>query len=337
MLLPIAIRVMDASHVGEARRVAARIAEKAGLDETAAGKVSIIVTELATNLYRYATGGMLHVQIVAMPWGNAVDVCSVDSGPGMINAQRCLTDGYSTGGTAGNGLGAVKRLSSEFDVYSARPNGTVVLSRVYASAAANRREPLAVCWGAASVAAPGEEVCGDAWRVAFRGEGAAMMVADGLGHGPLAGEAAEAVAKVFEEHPFQGPARFLETAHAEVSGTRGAAVAIAELEFSSRKLRYAGAGNISGTLLSAAQSRGLVSHNGTLGVTLGRAQQFDYEWPDNGLLVMHSDGIQTRWTLESYPGLLSSHPGIIAAVLLRDFKRGRDDATVVALKYGGNS
>jgi hypothetical protein len=85
-------------------------------------------------------------------------------------------------------------------------------------------------------------------------------------------------------------------------------------------------------LLSPAGSRGLFTHNGTVGAQVRKVQEFEYAWPDGGLLVMHSDGLQTRWSMDPYPGLMARHPAVVAGVLYRDFQRGRDDATVLVLR-----
>jgi hypothetical protein len=158
------------------------------------------------------------------------------------------------------------------------------------------------------------------------------MIADGLGHGPFAAEASEQAGKLFEEQAFGEPATFIGNAHRAISGTRGAAIAAGKASSSGKTLRYAGVGNIAGTLCSAVESRGLVSHNGTVGLQVRKVQQIDYPWPDRGLLIMHSDGLQSRWSLENYPGLLTCHPAVIAAVLYRDFVRGRDDVTVAVVR-----
>jgi hypothetical protein len=83
----------------------------------------------------------------------------------------------------------------------------------------------------------------------------------------------------------------------------------------------------------APSGRGLVSHNGTIGVEVRRLQQFDYESPAEALLVMHSDGLQSRWSLEAYPGIMHRHPALIAGVLYRDYSRQRDDLTVCVVRY----
>jgi anti-sigma regulatory factor (Ser/Thr protein kinase) len=326
------IAVSDASQVGEARRAAARLAEAAGLGETRRGEVAIIATELANNLARYGRDGRMLLQTIPTAAGPAVEMIAFDAGPGMENVRRCMEDGFSTGGTPGTGLGAVRRLSTEFDLYSARDTGTVVLSRVTAQPASPARAPGPLQWAAVSTPAPNESICGDAWRVIQRGDEIAIMIADGLGHGPFAAEASEQAGRLFEEQAFGEPGSFISNAHRAISGTRGAAIAAGTASVSGRTLRYAGVGNIAATLCSAADSRGLVSHNGTVGVQVRKVQQFDYPWPDRGLLIMHSDGLQSRWSLENYPGLLTCHPAVIATVLYRDFVRGRDDVTVAVVR-----
>jgi anti-sigma regulatory factor (Ser/Thr protein kinase) len=330
----ILIPVTDPSVVGEGRRRAARLAEEAGLDATDQGRVAIVVTELATNLVRHARDGRLILRSTAAGGSDgavaSVEVLAVDAGPGMADVNRCLSDGFSTGGTAGNGLGAVRRMSDEFDIYSAA-SGTVVLARVNAGrvtrgVAAAARSPR---WGGVSVPAPGEEVCGDAWRV-VQAEGlVSIIVADGLGHGPIAAEAADGACGVFAADPFREPKAIVEAAHRAISGTRGAAVAVARFDAVAGQLRYAAVGNIAGSLLHGGASRGLVTHNGTVGHQVRVVQQFEYPWRGGSVVVMHSDGLQSRWSMDKYPGLLARHPAVIAGVLLRDFRRGRDDVTVV--------
>jgi hypothetical protein len=108
--------------------------------------------------------------------------------------------------------------------------------------------------------------------------------------------------------------------------------AIAEIRPKEQKLRYVGVGNISAVLLSGGTSRSLVSHNGTLGMTIARIQEFSVDWPADGVLVLHSDGLQSRWDLGGYAGLMVRHPAVIGGALLRDFRRQRDDASVVVVK-----
>jgi hypothetical protein len=73
----------------------------------------------------------------------------------------------------------------------------------------------------------------------------------------------------------------------------------------------------------------MAGHNGTIGAALHRVQDFEYAWPDRALLVLHSDGLKTRWNLRDYPGLYARHPALVAAALYRDFRRPNDDVTIL--------
>ena len=325
----IAVPVTEPTQVGEARRVAVRLAESLGFDERLRGEVAIVATELAANLARYARDGVLLIQGLDLPAGRSLELLSIDAGPGMADVSACLRDGYSTGGTPGNGLGAVRRLSTDFDIHST-PAGTVIVSRIRpAAAAAAVAGATAWDWAAISRPAPHELVCGDAWRIALRDEGVAVMVCDGLGHGPLAAEAAARAVAAFDALPFEDAAVTIERSHRALTGSRGAAMAVATL--AGGRLRYAGAGNISGVITGGERGRGLPSQNGTVGVQIRRVQALDYDWPAGARLFMHSDGLTNRWTLDSYPGLGARHPAVQAGVLWRDCTRGRDDATIVVV------
>ena len=333
----VAITVTEITAVGEARRQAVKIAEAAGLDEATCGKVAIVVMELATNLVRYGKQGEILLRRLPTVDGPGVEVIAQDRGPGIDNIGRAMTDGYSTGGTPGNGLGAVRRLSTEFDMFSSpaianQAGGTVVFSQVRAAMRASKAKRFE--WGMVSLPAPLEDVCGDTWRITERDQQLAIIVADGLGHGPLAATAADAASEPFEADAFTLPTELLTLADRKLRGLRGAAVAIAQIDLSTKRLIYAGVGNIAGHLRSRREStgKGLVSHNGTVGAEMRKLQQFDYAYPDEALLIMHSDGLQNRWSLEKYPGLINRHPAVIAAVLARDFTRGRDDVTVCIVR-----
>ena len=327
------IPVLETSQIGEARRQAIRLAELAGFDEPNRGKAAIIATELATNLVRHARGGEIHLQTVNGSSPLSMDITAVDRGPGMRDLAKCLADGYSTGGTAGNGLGAVRRMATEFDIHTAE-SGTIVFTRLNQQAAVVVDKAL-FQWSVISRPAPHEVVCGDSWRIAAQADELAILIADGLGHGPQAAEAALGAALAFDADPFAPPSEIVRSADARMRGSRGGAVASALINGRSRKLRYCGVGNIAGSIRSCNERnhRGLVSHNGIVGAQIHKIQEFEYDCPTNGLLIVYSDGLQSRWSLDAYPGLELRHPALIASVLFRDFTRGRDDVTVCVVRF----
>jgi anti-sigma regulatory factor (Ser/Thr protein kinase) len=321
------IPVDESSQIGEARRAAAELARDMELDATERGNLAIVAAEAATNLVRHSHGGEILLQTCRYQEQRGVELLALDKGPGMTDVARSMRDGVSSGSTPGNGLGAMQRLSSAFEVYSA-PAGTALLSRVWRGARPQRR----LEYGGISVAKSGEEVCGDAYAAENLPEGCRFLLADGLGHGYDAGVAAHEARRTFERHAGLAPAATVERAHGALRGTRGAALAVAEMDCGGGLVRYAGVGNISAAIISADGVRHLVSHNGTVGHEMRKLQEFSYPWPRHATLVMHSDGLATHWDLRRYPGLLARDPSLIAGVLYRDFCRGRDDATVLVAR-----
>jgi anti-sigma regulatory factor (Ser/Thr protein kinase) len=311
----------DNSKVGEARRAAQAMANFE-FDATTAGKVAIAATELANNLLRHAGGGELLFQILGTNGTTTVEMLAIDRGPGMSDVARCMSDGYSTQGTPGTGLGAVKRLADEFDIYSVPGEGTVVLARFGKGLQCN--------FGVVSVPMPGEIECGDAWHLVCDGKRTAAMVIDGLGHGAFAAEAARAGVTAFSSSPWESPQFVMDLAGKAMARTRGGAAAAALIDGDA--VSYSGIGNISGTLAGREKSQGLVSHAGTLGIQgTRRPQQFEYVRAPGALLIMHSDGVSARWNLRERLALFSHHPAVIAAVLYRDHGRNRDDTTVLVI------
>ncbi|HEY0800801.1 MAG TPA: ATP-binding SpoIIE family protein phosphatase [Steroidobacteraceae bacterium] len=330
------LAVTDPSSIGECRRIAKRMAEGFNFDEATTGRICIVATELATNIQRHAGAGTLLLQVLDDGLQPEFELLAIDRGPGMVDVNQCMRDGFSTAGTAGTGLGAISRQSKTFDLFSCSERGTVVLSRVSAkhsgpNSRAARNASLEL--GAISVAVAGEIECGDAWRIAEDDATVGIMIADGLGHGALAASASSAAAAAFVLKPFDPPSTAMTTFHRVLSGSRGAAAACALLHPTQCTIDYAGVGNISGMVVTGERARGMVSHNGTLGLQLLRAQQFEYAWPAGSTIVMHSDGLSARWNLANYPGLGQRHCAIIAGILYRDFGRPRDDATVLVLRY----
>ncbi|HEY1229951.1 MAG TPA: ATP-binding protein [Ramlibacter sp.] len=326
----VAFAMGDATRVGEARRHAAVLSQRALLDEVQAGRVAIIVTELGNNLVRHASGGFLLLAVYEER--REVEVVSIDRGPGIGDVGRSLSDGFSTGGTPGTGLGAVRRLASDFDLHSAVPDGTIVVARVRVVDAQRERSAVAMEFAGLSVALAGELVCGDAWAIALDGNSASVLVADGLGHGPDAAEASQAAVDVFSASPRAAPRTLLGSMHARMRSTRGAAVTLLQLDSEASSIRSSGAGNVSARIVSGDSDKTVLTQHGTVGLQMRSPDEQALDWPPHALVVVHSDGLETRWSPHRLMPLLRRDPTLAAALLLRDHSRGRDDATVVVVR-----
>ena len=239
MIAPVRLRVDDPSGVAPVRRAAEELADDLGFDEQHKGEAAIVVTELATNLVRHAGGGEIILRVSrAGPVG--IDVIASDHGPGIPNHARAREDGYSTGGGPGNGLGAIDRMSATMDLQSVAGQGSVVLARLGGNAEVPAVDGIALPMA-------GETVSGDAWGQTSDGDVSTILVVDGLGHGGSAATAANAAIR--ELKPGLDPATLLARMNGALRPTRGAAAAIARLDRRTRKIQYAGIGNIAASIV----------------------------------------------------------------------------------------
>jgi anti-sigma regulatory factor (Ser/Thr protein kinase) len=324
------IPVVETSQPSAVRFAARDLATRLGFSEEDSYRAGLVATELATNLVKHAHAGQVLLRTTPRAAGE-LEILAIDKGPGMANLSVSFEDGRSTTGTSGIGLGAARRMSDEFDIYSCVPHGTVVLARIRSkTAAAQRALPFTV--SGVSVAKAGESECGDAWTLTLGQDGFSALLADGLGHGHFAAQAANAAVTAASLGSGRSCARILEAVHDGLRHTRGAAAAVVEVALPRRLMTFAGVGNIAASIVTNGSIRSAVSHNGTLGHQARVFREYSYPWPEQSLLVMHSDGLGSHWSLANYPGLALRHPGVIAGVLYRDFNRGRDDVTVVVAR-----
>lgn len=321
----------EPSEIASARRAACDLAKNLGFSETIAGQVALVVTEAATNIAKYAVRGEILLRSAIRHDGAlGIEILAIDSGPGIANLPLAMQDGSSEAGTYGIGLGTIHRLAHQVDIYTAPGRGMAICMTFWG-------EPDAACatWcdlGVVCLPIPSETVCGDAWTVKVDGDVVTVLVADGLGHGPLAAVASEAATRVVTRQKSVAAGTVLEGAHQALQGTRGAAAAVARLDCASGNLTFAGVGNIAGCIIEQGASSHLISYNGIVGSNMRKAREFENRWSPQAILVMHSDGLGTKWNLDQYPGLELLYPALIAAVLYRDFSRRRDDVTVLVYR-----
>ena len=334
-----AIAVSEASQVAEGRRLALWLASNLDFPEERGGRAALVASELATNLYKHARKGELLFRRLRTPDGEAdgMEILALDKGPGIPDIALSRRDGYSTAGTLGHWLGAVERQADDIEIYT-QPTGTVVAARLWRKTPAPNASRPQYDVGAVQVSYDSEPVCGDDWAWRLRDGRLSIFVADGLGHGLPAHEAAIAATRVFNASHELPPGRLVEDVHAALRPTRGAAVASLAVDLERRTASFAGLGNISGVVLHPTGARhSMVSRNGTAGHIAPKVQEFHYPIPPGAIVVMFSDGLATQWDLRTYPGLQQRSASVIAAVLCRDFSRlerlrRKDDVTVVVAR-----
>jgi anti-sigma regulatory factor (Ser/Thr protein kinase) len=321
-------RVETGGTASAVRRSAQRLASELGMPPGRGDKLSIVAAELAGNLVKHAEQGVLLVRPVRTGTQAGVEIVAADSGPGMSDVAHSVGDGHSTAGTLGIGLGAIVRQAGWYDLHSVPGKGTVLVAQVWPDAA----PPPA--WAAGLVRPlTGESVSGDGFAMRETLGRRQVLVCDGLGHGHLAALATQEAIRVFEAGEPRPPAALLEAIHRALGHTRGAAVAVAELDHDAGLVRYAGLGNIAGTVLAPdGGRRGMVSLPGIAGHQKRQIREYEYPLPPGAAVVMHTDGVVDRWDPADYPGLLTHSPQVIAATILRDAGVRRDDAGVLAAR-----
>src|SRR5262245_20012826 len=201
------LELRDASAVAEARRLAVRLASEEEFYDVESGNVALVATELATNLIKHAKQGRMVMRV--LPRG--IEILALDSGPGIVNVAQSLSDGYSTTGSPGTGLGAIRRLAGQFDLHSIPDKGTAVLARIW-SGGPKRQPASKMEFGIVCLPMPGEDVCGDGWGQERQTDKYSYALVDGLGHGPDAAVAAVAALSVAKEYRDKAPAEIVERA-----------------------------------------------------------------------------------------------------------------------------
>jgi anti-sigma regulatory factor (Ser/Thr protein kinase) len=328
------IRLEEQSAVGTARRTAGALAHRIGCSPARVAEIEVAVTELGTNLVKHAKEGMLLVRVLRSATDATVEVVAVDRGPGIADVELALRDGHSTSGTLGIGLGAVVRLADSHELYSEPGSGTVLSVRFHQQ----RRSAGSPGEISAGVTRPitGETICGDSYAVRPVDGRLLLMLCDGAGHGPLAAAASELAVRVFCEAESSDPVALVGHIHRALSGTRGGAAAVAELDVAAGQVKFAGIGNIAGAVVADGQKRGMVCLPGVAGHQARTIRSFDYPLPAGASVVMHSDGMTERWTAKGRERLFTGRPLPIAMALLRDAGTRRDDASILVAKPSGN-
>ncbi|TXJ79145.1 phosphatase [Streptomyces lavendulae] len=332
------IPVHDSTRVRDVRVAAEAACLLAGIDPHHTALAALAATELATNLLKHAGGGRMVIGLVDHPPEEArpaaVQLTALDHGPGIGDVSAAMRDGHSTSDASlGAGLGTCLRVSSVFDLYSTH-RGTVAVSRIDQDGKEKARPALRT--GGINVPLAHDEHSGDAWCWTRSGALVTVMLADGLGHGAKAAHASDTAVGELYRAAHLPVAEILRRMHLALRSTRGAAVAVAQLDTDGGELTFAGVGNIGARLYTEGSWEHLVSHPGIVGAQFpATVPARSRTWGPDSLLVLHSDGLPSRWVPPEDIDLLAHDPAVVAATILRDASSPaspvRDDTCVAVL------
>jgi len=345
-LRQIVIPISEIHDVGIAIRKVSKLSEELGFSEKELGEISIVVSELANNLIKHETiEGKIICSLIEEGTEKYIQIVSEDNGPGISNVETVVEDGYSTSGTLGIGLGAIKRLMSDFritsninDVKTARYNndwnqiGTKIITKKYLS----QREDTAnlsqsrTKFGIFSRSKYGEKYNGDNYFLQRFEDKTIAAVIDGLGHGQAASEAST-IARLHLVENYKRPLDIIINGlHARLKGTRGVVISIALIDDREGVLDYVGIGNILTRIFNPTTTPiSPLKFSGFLGYKLRNFRVIRYPWIKGNIIIMTSDGISERYDVKKDPNFLKQHPIIIANTILKEYGKSHDDATVL--------
>lgn len=313
------------------KEIHSRVSE-AGFSKKRIGEVDIIVSELTSNLAKYAVGGELLFGHTKTEDHEYVEIITLDNGPGMADVGRMLADGVSTTNTLGHGLGSIRRLSDKFDIYSQKGWGTVVLSRVYKTPPPQRKKnkyefkPLVI-------AKPGETVSGDGTYCKVTDDYLKLLVCDGLGHGIEANKAVNEAVNAFKSCPFNDPVEIIKYLHTSIRKTRGIVGTVILYNFAKKCWTICGVGNISAKLINVFNIKNYMSYNGIIGHNIANSMKAqEYSINDFQQIILCSDGLKSRWDTSRFPQINKYDMSLMAAALYQDFARRTDDMSVIICK-----
>jgi hypothetical protein len=312
----IGVPVECGGDVGRVQRLAASAAARLGFSTAGAQLVERVAADMATHLVTHQGAGRMLVRFVDWDERHGVEL---------------LLSTANTGTPFEAKLREAVLASDLFEVYTCPGKGTVMIAQLWGgpqTVLSDRRFLV----GSMSDPIEGESVSGDAWAVEQRGARVVALVADGLGHGEKAAAASDAAVSAFRAHYLEPVERIAARLHDVLRPTRGAAIALAEVDRDAGQLRFCGIGNIVARLLLDDGAHELVSRYGIAGYQTRQVRTDTRPWPDDAMLVMHSDGLSSRWDPDAYPHLRLQHPQLAASTVMRDAARAHDDALVIAVR-----
>ncbi len=327
------IAVEHAGQVAAARSAARTYAADLGFDERECERIALVASELATNLVTHGGGGTLTLEGAQEEARTGIRLVAEDAGPGIADLERALTDGYSTTGGLGLGLGTVHRLMDDLKCQTPARGGLRVVCHRWIRPRELGAVALLIDCGVATRPRRGSNENGDAFIVRQEGRQALVGLIDGLGHGEWAQQAAQQARFFVEEHCEQPLEQLFAGVDRACRRTRGVVMALARFEAGARQFEFASVGNIEAKLFGATEARDFIVRRGVLGLNAPRPVVTRHGWSPATILVLQSDGVTTHWNWHDFPHAIWTAPTEAAHRMLLRLAKDDDDATLVVVRH----
>lgn len=330
---PVVISIASAGNKRDAAECARQFALRLGFSHSESDEIALAVTELASNVLEHAGSGQIHLKSLQTERSVALQVVCEDNGPGLRDSERAMTDGYSTAGSLGAGLGAVNRLMDTLEFFARPEGGLRIVCERWPRPKTGNFFPRRLEFGAATRSCRLMRENGDTFVIQQWEDHALAGVIDGLGHGHFAQRASQAARQYLEHHFDQPLDNLFRGVGRACRATRGVVMALARFDLSGARFDLATIGNVEVRLLGQetpfkpAIRRGVVGHSSAPApVTTA------HPWTGTNVLIIHSDGINSRWHSDQIGDLSSRSAAELARGLVERFGRIDDDATVLVAR-----
>lgn len=336
MTLPVDPKFMvitSSAEVIAIRRIAREMAGEIGFDEATREEIGLVVSELASNITKYAPRGIITLSQICDMHREGLMIEAEDEGEGF-NIHTSMQDGISTSGTLGVGLGAVNRLMDEFDILQREDRtGTRIVCKRFLHDNSNHGQHSPFDFGVVSRPKPGESANGDSFIIKHIRNATLVGVIDGVGHGVLAYQAANAARQYVERHADLSLLEIFKGVDRACSSTRGVVMALAIFDWSQKSFRFASVGNIEVSVQHGNYEKPkFIVRRGIVGKHAPQPVITENEWHAGNILALHSDGLSTHWSWQDF-SLYNDHPAqVIAENIYNANQKDHDDATIVIVK-----
>ena len=324
--------LQERSYLAGTRKEIRRLAVQAGFEQKKIDEIDILVSELSSNLVKHAADGEILAGIVSDRQRTCLELIAIDNGPGITDPERMMQDGVSTKGTLGHGLGAIRRFSDQFEIYSLKDWGTILLSRIFLDKSDEKgTQRSLVTMRSLVIAKPGETISGDGSSGFLAGDGTyRLFAADGLGHGAEANRAVQEAILAFRDFETDSPVEFLRYLHTVIRKTRGCVAAVVIVDPARKVWKFCGIGNIATRFTGVHQARSYLSYNGIVGHNIpGMLYDQEVSIQDFQQITLCSDGIRSRWQQARLPDIGRQDLIVQAAAIYKDFARRNDDMSII--------
>jgi len=310
--------------------------------------IGTIVSELGSNIIKYATYGTIIASLYHEGAIQGVEILAKDDGPGIKDLDLALCDNFSTGQTLGLGLPGVKRMADRFSIRSTPSSGTVVSAiKVLKSASLSAEHmideprtfdassfPFTQRCEIGSHCRPmvGQINSGDRVVITHSDSQSLIVIIDVTGHGDRAHERAKAIQAIIETNSTLPPKALMALLHTQLQGTVGAAIGILKIDNQLNSFSYLAVGNTGASRIKGQKWRG-ISKDGVLGLRLPTLREQTQFLEPGDVILLWTDGLPETTTPQFLQRHIHEAAKPLAHRLVTTLGRDHDDAGCAILKW----